>query len=92
MRVSGDSKRPDFKPEMLGALVCLDGCEVTNVLHADDEAGEITVAVMNERGNVGHTNGAIHTKVLRGHVRIYPRTMAEACKAREATASNEQFR
>ncbi len=71
MRLSSDPRHPDYMPGMWHATVCLEGCIVDHCLHADEEAGEVTVAEVDAKGNVRYIGSTLATKVLRGHVRIY---------------------
>lgn len=71
MRVSADPDSPDYRSDYMGASVYLDGALVDRVMAADDVAGEVTVATLNEAGNVYLVSGdAIATHVLKGVVRI----------------------
>ena len=71
MRISVDSSSPDYLPDYMGAAVYLNGELVDRVLVADDVAGEIVAASLNEACHVYLTSDkAIATHVLKGSVQI----------------------
>lgn len=71
MRVTADINSPDYRSDYMGAAVYLDGELVERVMAADDVAGEVTVASVNEYGDVYLVaGGVIGTHVLKGAVQI----------------------
>jgi hypothetical protein len=71
MRLSADSKHPDFKAQRIPAYVFLNGEYANDCIHADEEGGTVTVAEKDKRGRVVVRDDEIATKVLRGEVRIH---------------------
>lgn len=71
MRISADTDSPDYRSDYMGASVYLNGELVERVMAADDIAGEITVASLNEDGDVYlAAGGVLATHVLKGAVQI----------------------
>ena len=70
MRISANKASPDYRPDYMGAAVYLDGTLVDRVIAADDIAGEVILASLNELGDVYLVGGEIATEVLKGAVRI----------------------
>ncbi|SXD43890.1 Uncharacterised protein [Klebsiella quasivariicola] len=50
--------------------VYLDGIEVKHVFSADDDKGEVIVAVRDSRGHITAENGEVKRQTLNGSVRI----------------------
>ncbi|MGZ8339129.1 MAG: hypothetical protein ACXW2U_05390 [Telluria sp.] len=72
MRLSADPAHPDYKADMLPCKVYLDGVEVRDCLHADEEAGQMVCASRNESGEIYVIGDEIATEVRKGAVRIEP--------------------
>jgi hypothetical protein len=71
MRISSDSSSPDYRSDYMGAAVYLNGQLLERVMAADDIAGEVTLASLNELGNVYLVDGdRIATEVRKGAVQI----------------------
>lgn len=70
MRISANKTSPDYRPDYMGAAIYLDGALVDRVIAVDDIAGEVTVACLNDLGDVHLVGDEIATEVLKGAVRI----------------------
>lgn len=71
MRISAETGSPDYRSDYMGSAIYLNGELIERVIAADDVAGEVTVASLNEDGNVYLVaGGVIATHVLKGSVQI----------------------
>lgn len=70
MRISANTASPDYRSDYMGASIYLDGVLVGRVIAADDIAGEVTRARLNELGNIYLAGDGIAAEVLKGAVRI----------------------
>lgn len=70
MRISANKTSPDYRSDYMGANIYLDGVLVDRVIAADDVAGEVIRASLDELGNLYLAGDEIAAEVLKGMVRI----------------------
>lgn len=72
MRVSVDSSDPGYNPAYFGGKVFLEAREVTGVITADDERGEVLRYKLDDLGRTQLTQDRkdVQKELLYGHVRI----------------------
>lgn len=72
MRLAADPQHPDYNAARLGSNVYLDGVRATHCLFADEEAGYIVRAALDEQGRVIVQDNEVARVTEHGQVRITP--------------------
>lgn len=72
MRIAADPQHPDYNAARLGSNVYLDGVRVHYCTFADEEAGFIERATLDDKGHVIVQDDEVARVSERGQVRITP--------------------